>query len=206
MYDARMKLYGTTTSPFVRRVRIVAAELGVAFELHDTATPEGQAALRSLNPTWKVPTAAIDGRVVFDSHVIVDLLLRRRGHGPLRPVSSDPAAWAEEQNLMAAIDSALESAINVFYFVRDGIDVDGMPYLVKQGERVASILGWLETRLRGPWLTDDARLGLSEIMLITALEWLQFRQRYPVDAHPGFTSFLAAHADRPSIRATYPAQ
>lgn len=201
-----MKLYGTTTSPFVRRVRIVAAELGVPFDLHDTVSPEGQAALRSLNPTWKVPTAVIDGKVVFDSHVIIEVLVRRRGLGPLRPVSSDPVAWAHEQNVMSAIDSALESAINLFYFVRDGIDESAVPYLVKQGERVGAILGWLENQLHGPWLTDEPRLGLAEIMLMTTLDWLEFRKRYPVDDHAGFAAFRAAHADRPSIRSTYPVQ
>ena len=41
-----MKLFGSTTSPFVRRVRVVAAELGEPVDRIDTAAEAGQAALR----------------------------------------------------------------------------------------------------------------------------------------------------------------
>lgn len=59
-----MKLYGTTTSPFVRRVRIVAEEIGEPIEWINTAVEAGQAQLRALSPIRKVPIAVIDGRVV----------------------------------------------------------------------------------------------------------------------------------------------
>ena len=57
-----MKLYGTTTSPFVRRVRAVAAEIGEPVELVNTASDAGQAQLREVSPIRKVPVAVIDGR------------------------------------------------------------------------------------------------------------------------------------------------
>src|SRR5690606_5704652 len=72
---ARMKLYGTTTSPFVRRVRVVAAEVGEPVERIDTAPEAGQAALREVSPIRKVPVAVIDGRTLFDSHTIIDWLV-----------------------------------------------------------------------------------------------------------------------------------
>ena len=50
-----MKLYGTTTSPFVRRVRVVAAEVGEPVELVNTAPDIGQAQLREVSPIRKVP-------------------------------------------------------------------------------------------------------------------------------------------------------
>ena len=55
-----MKLYGTTTSPFVRRVRVVAAEVGEPIEIIDTATDAGQAKLREVSPIRKVPVAVIE--------------------------------------------------------------------------------------------------------------------------------------------------
>lgn len=72
---ATIRLYGSFTSPYVRRVRIVAAELGYSYELLETASPEGQARLRERTPIWKVPAAEIDGQLVFDSHTITELLL-----------------------------------------------------------------------------------------------------------------------------------
>jgi glutathione S-transferase len=200
-----MLLYGSFTSPYVRRVRAVAAELGLDYEMVDTAPADGQQKLRAASPIWRVPTAVIDGAVIWDSHVIIDQLLSRHGHGGLRPRPPVGApGWAREQNLIHVADGALDAGINVFYLEREGVDVARTPYLLKQRERVASTLGWLERELHGAYFTDDRRFGLAELALFTALGWFQFRKRYPVDAHPGLTAFHAAHADRPSLAATVP--
>ncbi|HTE55952.1 MAG TPA: glutathione S-transferase family protein [Kofleriaceae bacterium] len=199
-----MKLYGTKTSPFVRRVRIVAAELGVPIELVDTTSDDGQKALRAVSPLWKVPVVELDGRVIFDSRIIIDHLLDEHGYGSLRPVSTEPSGWVCEQNLVSAIDTALESAVVVYYFDREGAELDRSPYLVKQRDRIESILGWIDSQLDGPWVTSEAQIGLSEIALVTALDWFVFRERYPVDSHPNLAAFRAAHAGHPSLRSTYP--
>jgi glutathione S-transferase len=65
-----IRLYGTTTSPFVRRVRVVAMERGLDFALTDTATPAGQAKLREQSPIWKVPVAATNGDEVDKASVL----------------------------------------------------------------------------------------------------------------------------------------
>ncbi len=197
-----MKLYGTVTSPYVRRVRIVAAELGEPVELVDTFTEEGQAALRAASPIWKVPAAELDGTLVLDSHAVVDALIAARGHGTLRPVRAD-WRWVES-NVHHVVDGALDSLINVFYLAKDGVGPDQAPYLAKQRDRAAAALRWVEGALHGAQLTDEPGLGIVEIALITALEWMQFRRTYPVDAHPGLVAFLAAHAERPSVVATRP--
>ena len=103
-----MKLLGTPASPFTRRVRIVAAELGEPIDWVDTATDAGQAVLRELSPIWKVPVAIVDGRTLFDSQVIIDWLIATRGYGGsrrARPGASAPAA---------AIAETLNSMIQVF--------------------------------------------------------------------------------------------
>src|SRR6266545_7624920 len=158
-----MKLHGTTTSPYVRRVRVVAAELGVPLELSITASPAGQAALRALTPIWKVPIAEIGGQVVFDSRVIIERLVREHGYGALRPPGAGTAGWVREHNLISVVDAALDAAINVRYLELEGIEASRAPYLTKQRERAATCLGWLAGELRGQWLTDEPRLGLAEV-------------------------------------------
>ena len=74
-----MTLFGTTTSPFVRKVRILALEMGVPFTLVNTADEEGQAALKKVSPLWKVPVALMDADAVLDSRVIVRELWDRHG-------------------------------------------------------------------------------------------------------------------------------
>lgn len=198
-YDAAVKLYGTTTSPFVRRVRVVAAEIGEPVELVDTATDEGQARLRAASPIWKVPVAEIGDRTLFDSRVIIDWLVTTRGWGTLAPPRD---RWREE-NRVNAIHGALDSLIQVLYLKRDGVALENLPYRQRQEDRTAAILAWIAGQLVDGTHFGDG-FGLSEISLVCALDWMDFRQMYPTARHPALTAFRAAWAERPSLAATRP--
>ena len=70
-----MKLIGSTTSPFVRKVRVVLAEkkLDYGFELDNVWTAETKVHLS--NPLGKVPCLVMeDGSAMYDSRVIVEYL------------------------------------------------------------------------------------------------------------------------------------
>src|SRR6478609_2897487 len=109
-----MRLFGTTTSPFVRRVRVVAAEIGESIDRVDTATDEGMAQLRSISPIRKVPVVIVDEKLLYDSRVIIEWLTTTRGWGAIEPARD---RW-REQNLLNAIDAALDSVIQLFYLRR----------------------------------------------------------------------------------------
>jgi glutathione S-transferase len=184
-----MKIYGTTTSPFVRRVRVVAYELGVAIDRVDTATPEGLAELECVSPIRKVPVAVIDDTPVFDSREII----RRLGW---------PAADPREPNLVNAIDAALDSIIQLFYLRRDGVAIDGTPYATRQLARTDAIFAWLGTQVR-----DDSFIGgfgLAEISLVCALDWMEFRHTYPTERAAAVEPVRAAWRDRESLATTRP--
>lgn len=189
-----MRVYGTLTSPFVRRVRAVAHEVGEPVELIDVLAPDGQAALRRLTPLWKVPTVELDGRVLWESSVVVDQLLKR-------PSSFRTSCDVDEKMTIAAIDDATLCLVRLFYLRRDGMDVEQPPYLVKERARATSTLAWLRGKLRGPWLTGEDAFGRAELALVSSLEWMKLRAMH--DVAP-FADFLAAHASRPSVAATTP--
>jgi glutathione S-transferase len=195
-----MKLYGTTTSPFVRRVRVVAAEVGERVETVDTATDAGQRALREISPIRKVPVAIVDDRTIYDSHVIIDWLVTRRGWHDLAPARD---RW-HEQNLINAIDAALDAAIQLFYLRRDGVVIAASPYETRQLERADAIFAWLGTQL-----TKDGRgfgdgFGLAELALISTLDWMDFRNAYPTERASTVESVRAAWRERPSLASTRP--
>lgn len=190
-----MKLYGTTTSPFVRRVAVVAAEVGEPIEWVDTAAEAGQAALRALSPIRKVPVAVVDGRTLFDSRVIVDWLTTTRGFGGIAP----PRDRWREQNLLHAVDEAIDSVIQLFYLRRDGIAIDDTPFARRQLDRADAIFHWLGAELAGP-----PQFGLPEISVVCALDWMDFRRTYPTERAQALAPLCAAWSDRPSIAATRP--
>lgn len=68
-----MKLIGSLTSPYVRKVRIVMAEkrLDYKFELENVWAPDSR--IGHANPLGKVPCLVMEGgEAVFDSRVIVE--------------------------------------------------------------------------------------------------------------------------------------
>jgi glutathione S-transferase len=186
-----MKLIGTRTSPFVRRVRIVAQVVGAPLELCDSSTDEGRAALERASPIWKVPVLDTgDAGVVLDSHDIIDYLIERFGAGALALPAAEDRLHA--QNRIHVIDGALDAAINVLYLRREGIVPDAAPYLKKQMDRVASALSWLEADLAArPVPERGGAFGLFEIALVTTLDWMRFRDMYPVERHPGLTGLAS---------------
>jgi glutathione S-transferase len=188
-----MKLYGTTTSPFVRRVRVVAAEVGEPVDLVNTAADAGQAQLREVSPIRKVPTAVFGARTIFDSRAIIKWMVTTRGWGDLAPPHD---TWKEE-NLLNAIDAAADSVIQVFYLRRDGVAVDGTAFAQRQLERADAIFKWLAPQLR-----TDA-LGLPEISTLCMLDWMDFRQQYPTE-RAGCERVRATWHERVSLAQTRP--
>jgi glutathione S-transferase len=196
-----LRLFGTTTSPYVRRVRAVALELGQSMELVNTFTPEGQAELRSLNPLWKVPTLQRGETVLFDSHVIIDDLIEQHGPGPFE---ADLRPSAVRTNVLTVIDGVLDALINTLYLRRDGLKPESASYFQKQLDRAAASMTWLEQQVDAGGLAGSEPFGLPHLWLVSLVEWAQFRDTYPVDRHPSLLACVAAHAERDSLKQTRP--
>jgi glutathione S-transferase len=175
-------------------VRIVAAEVGEPIDRIDTAQEAGMALLREVSPIRKVPVVMIDGRTLFDSRVIIDWLTTTRGWGGVVP----PRDRWREQNLLSAIDAALDSVIQLFYLKRDGVAAEGSPYAQRQLDRADAIFAWLAREM------VDFDFGLPAIAVIAALDWMEFRGVYPTERAAGLAPIRAAFAERPSLVSTRP--
>jgi glutathione S-transferase len=204
---AAMELFGTTTSPFVRRVRVVAIERGIPFTLVDTFTPEGQERLRAASPVWKVPTAVFaSGVVAWDSRVIIEQLCSD-GWAPLRAPPVQSAARVDEENVVNAIDEALLSLVRRFYLAKDHAPLDA-PWHVKDFARAKGILTWVEARVRedkyvGAFGAGQG-FGRAELALFTALQWMRFRDVVDLARWPKLVAFEQSWAARPSLASTAP--
>lgn len=196
-----LTVYGTTTSPYVRRVRIVAHELGVEVNLVNTAEDEGQAHMRAINPIWKVPTATIGELALLDSATICEYLVNKRNTDTMAHFSGENV---HERNLMTAIDGALDSLINAFYLAKDGVTAENSAYFAKQHERAASAMAWLEQWATGPWLSRVHKLGLPEVAMVTSIDWMRFRGTYDVSQHPKLMALTEHWNERESFSSTHP--
>jgi len=108
-----MKLTFSPASPFARKVRIAAIELGLIdkIELVPATVAPGQPnpEYSKINPVKKLPALILDnGEVIVDSYVIVEYLDELAG-GKLIP-SSGPSRWrvkSDHSLLQGMLDSML---------------------------------------------------------------------------------------------------
>ncbi|MDF1792713.1 MAG: glutathione S-transferase N-terminal domain-containing protein [Thalassobaculaceae bacterium] len=109
-----MKLYNSTNSPYGRKVRVVALELGVQgnIDLIDTNPRDADTGFWKLNPLAKIPLLELDdGRVIYDSPVICEYLIQQHGNGRLLETTGrDP--W-DIRVLAALADGAMDAGMLV---------------------------------------------------------------------------------------------
>src|SRR5277367_4653458 len=109
-----MKLAFSPGSPFARKVRIAAIELGLIdkIELVPTTVAPAQAndEYSKITPVKKLPVLILDnGDVILDSYVIVEYLDELAGGGKLIPASG-PLKWkvkSDHSLLQGMLDSML---------------------------------------------------------------------------------------------------
>ena len=110
-----MKLTFSPASPFARKVRIAAIELGLIdrIEFVPVTVVPGQPNdeySRDISPLKKLPVLILDGgSVIIDSYVIVEYLDELAGGGKLIPASG-PARWkvkTDHSILQGMLDSML---------------------------------------------------------------------------------------------------
>ena len=83
-----MKLIGSTTSPYVRKVRIVLAEKKLDYQFVQDNVWGDDTTVTASNPLCKVPCLVMEGgEAVFDSRVIVEYLDTLSPVGKLIPTS-----------------------------------------------------------------------------------------------------------------------
>jgi glutathione S-transferase len=113
--SSKMKLIFSQSSPFVRKVRIAAIELGLIdnIEFVTTTVVPGQPNdeyMHDVNPLKKIPALILDnGDVILDSYVIAEYLDELAGGGKLIPASG-PTRWqvkADHSLLQGMLDSML---------------------------------------------------------------------------------------------------
>jgi glutathione S-transferase len=182
-----MKLFGTTTSPYTRKVRILLKGLVREIQLIDTRTESGAAAFAAVAPLGKVPVLVTDGEglVLPDSSLIANWLWMTEGFS-LRAAgfSLDPFDWADRA-LQAVVEGALDAAINQRYLRLDGFSDTG--YIAKQRARVERTLTWLDGRI-----AFGRPLGAAGLSLGCALDWMVFREVVDLARWPGLAAFRDA--------------
>ena len=204
-----MKLYCSNGSPFARKVRIVLAEKGLAYEadIQDRLRPVSEA----LGPTLAVPVLD-DGPIrLWESDLIVDYLLRTyadtrpvpqmAAEPPLAPWMARPEQHWHDMTTLATIASCATSIVNLRLMQNDNITPENSVYLARQKTRVERCLDWLEERV-----TDDGFapgwFSIMDIAFLCPVAFCEAREIMPWRGRPRLEALFERYRTRPSLLAT----
>ena len=161
-------------SPFARKVRIAAAVLGLDGDmtLDPSNTMDESDSIRGQNPLGKIPALILDdGRVLYDSRVIVEYLDAMAGGGKLIPADLD-ARW-ETLRLQSLADGIADAAVLIIYETRYRPDQEPHEaWLAHQRGKIERALDALEA---APPAIDPLYVGA--ISVACALGYLDFRKQ-----------------------------
>lgn len=170
----KMKLIASLTSPFARKVRIVAAEKHIEYELVVDIPWNADTRVSEYNPLGKVPVWVLeDGKTLFDSRVIVEYLDSISPVGHLIP--TDPRARIAARRCEALADGICDAAALVFMERKRPEDRQDPEWIERQLGKVGAGLATMSADLgMNNWCLGDT-FTLADIAAGCALGYLDFR-------------------------------
>ncbi|MDB9863203.1 glutathione S-transferase [Litorivicinus sp.] len=192
-----MELICSLTSPYARRVRVLAIELGIESMIQVTAvSPRESKDLWRLNPIGKVPTLKLDdGSAIFDSLVICDYLV-----GQFKP------GWGQPNNI-----SQWEYRTRLSQLNQTSDAGSQMRKLLGQ-EPPQEKAAWFQfdkikrsiTHINANWADFESEISLVTIGLGCTMDWLYVRfPEQPWEAEfPRIHKWFQEFKERPSMQQT----
>ncbi len=197
-----MKLYGSLTSPYVRKARVLTREKNLQCEFVTADAWAVDSPIPALNPLGKVPVLSLDnGQVLFDSPVIIEYLDSLKTPA-LLPASGE-TRWAMLR-WQALADGLLDAVVARLLESRRPVAQQSTDNIRRQEEKITRSIEYTAQQLSQAWLMSD-RFTLADLVMAVALEYIDFR--YPHDwrgRHPRLGEWLAGIGARPAFVETRP--
>jgi len=201
-----MKLIGSLTSPYVRKVRIVFLEkkVDIDLELENVWAADTKIALN--NPLGKVPCLLLDdGEVLYDSRVIAEYADTLSPVGKLIPAGSRERATVKTWEALA--DGVEDAGILARLEVTLRPPEQQSPaWLERQMGKIDAALAQMSRELGENAWCHSNQMTLADISVGCALGYLLFR--FPAIAwqaqYPNLDSLYQKLIQRPSFVETAP--
>ncbi|GAB4089257.1 glutathione S-transferase [Hydrogenophaga soli] len=203
-----MKLIGSLTSPYVRKVRVVMAEKKLDYQFIQEDVWAADTQMDRYNPLGKVPCLVMEGgEAVFDSRVIVEYLDTLSPVGKLIPNTGRERAEVKTWEALAdgVLDAALLARMEQTWSLRAEHE-RSQAWVDRQLGKIHAALKAMSLGLGDKPHCCGVHLSLADIAVGCALGYLDFR--FPAIDWRGPYPNLAKLADklgqRPSFVDTRP--
>jgi len=199
-----MKLYGSLTSPFVRKVRVVLMEKNLPCEMSVEGPADAAGNVVRLNPLRAIPVLERDdGEVYFDSIVICEYLDSLNDAPRLYPSGGEPRWQALRWHALG--QGMMEATVARFVELRKPAEKQDAANAAKHEARIAAAMAFAEERLPASGFIQGKTIGIADIALGAALGYVDLRHAHdwrgtyprlaawfaPISARPSFTETLA---------------
>jgi glutathione S-transferase len=204
-----MKLIGSHTSPYVRKVRIVMSEKKLDYQhvIEDVWTPGTM--IGESNPLGKVPCLVMEGgEAVFDSRVIVEYLDTLSPVGKLIPTQGRERAEVKTWEALAdgLMDAALLARLEATWSGRTDAQ-RSQPWIDRQMDKIHATLKAMSIGLAEKSFCSGVHFSLSDVAVGCALGYLNLRFSHIAwrESHPNLARLQEKLVQRVSFIETHPA-
>jgi glutathione S-transferase len=175
LYSYAMKIIGSITSPYVRKVRIVLAEKKIEadFVLENVWAPE--TTIGHTNPLGKIPCLVMDdGSAVFDSRVIVEYVDTLSPVGKLIPTDGRDRAAVKTWEALAdgVLDAGILARLEATW---RPAEQQSPAWIERQMSKIDSALRSMSIGLGESNYCHNNQFSLADIAVGCALGYLDFR-------------------------------
>jgi len=203
-----LKLIGSNTSPYVRKVRVVMAEKKLDYDYVLADVWADQTTISLSNPLGKVPCLVMEGgEAIFDSRVIVEYVDGLSPVGKLIPPQGRERAEVKTWEALAdgVLDAAILARLEATWTGRTKAQ-RSQAWIDWQLDKVKSALAAMSKGLGEKAYCTGVHLSLADIAVGVTLEYLDFR--FPDIAwreqYPNLAKLLDKLAQRQSFIDTRP--
>lgn len=201
------QLYVSLTSPYARKVRIVAAEKEVPFEMIVEVPWNEDTMITNINPLGKVPVWVLEnGKALFDSRVIVEYLDNITTVGQLVPL--EIFGRIEVKRLEALAEGVMDAALVIFAERKKRpMELQYPDWVARQFGKIHRGLKTLSDELGDREFYHGDKLSIADIAVACALGYIGLRFDNDFDWQQDYPN-LARHYDclmqRPSFKDSVP--
>ena len=196
-----MKLLGSNTSPYVRKVRLALLEKNIPHDyVVDPPTEPGSSVLQ-VNPLGRIPALILDdGFCVFDSPVIAEYV-DTLNDAPILIPRDDSAARLRVKRWEALADGIMDSAIVVRNEILRPVEKQQVLTIEMHDTAVSKALQYASQLLGGHRWCEGEALTLADLALVSALLYLdlRFAERNWRGAHPNLKAWFEHTCARRSV-------
>ena len=198
-----MKLYGSLTSPYVRKARVLIKEKHLPVKLVVEDPWPQDSPIPGRNPLGKVPVLEIGpDQYLFDS-VLVTHYLDHLDGAPLQP--ADAAGYWQVQWWQALGNGIIDAVVHRLLETRRLPRNQSPENMVREEERVHRAIATAERALRRGRFLVGRKFTMADLVMGVALQYTD--HRYPHDWHSGAPKLARWHGrviHRKSFRETLP--